>query len=444
MSVTITPRTFGVVLNAKGDGTTDDTAAFQAAINAARGGKLFIPEPASYYKITDTLTIAPAGSDTQVFLDMESIGRNGSIRFSGVNKPLFAVKGWKYSTIKGVKPSTENTAKNAVIWDIDADADKASTSGLIFEDCLNSFGTGGQNIGWRFGKSGGNYDFSALHFRGCFNNGTDGANGDVGFHNMSQNGLAWVWENCGSSSVHTPYSDSAVVVTISADIDSSVATIGMSDSADLPFATLPSAGTITIDSERITYTGKTTSPNTITGCSRGAGGTTPASHTSGATVRQYIGGGSPSGGGSMTWINQVNSNAVRDFMISQGGAYTIMGGRFENGQRLISQYAGSSSTDFHLSGVELADYTPADEQVIRLQHPGSFYFHGRATRPSGSAYTAAFLTINHNKWAGVTVAAGLHAADPFHTVSGGATVSFDRSKSVKLDSSTAVTGVFTG
>jgi pyruvate/2-oxoglutarate dehydrogenase complex dihydrolipoamide dehydrogenase (E3) component len=82
MVVTITPATFGVNVKdfgARGNGSTDDTAAFQAAINAARGGKLFIPQPSSFYKITDTLTITPVGADTQVFLDIEMLGKNGAI-----------------------------------------------------------------------------------------------------------------------------------------------------------------------------------------------------------------------------------------------------------------------------------------------------------------------------------------------------------------------------
>ena len=84
MAVTITPAKFGVNVKdfgARGNGSTDDTAAFQAAINAARGGKLFIPQPAENYPISDTLTLQPPGADTQVFMDIEMLGENGAIRF---------------------------------------------------------------------------------------------------------------------------------------------------------------------------------------------------------------------------------------------------------------------------------------------------------------------------------------------------------------------------
>jgi hypothetical protein len=54
-------------------------------------------------------------------------------------------------------------------------------------------------------------------------------------------------------------------------INSSVTTISLVDASSYP-----NEGTITIDSEQITYTGKT--GNTLTGCVRGSNGTTAASH----------------------------------------------------------------------------------------------------------------------------------------------------------------------
>ena len=51
-------------------------------------------------------------------------------------------------------------------------------------------------------------------------------------------------------------------------------------------ATWPTVGGVTIDSERITYTGK--SGATLTGCTRGAEGTTAASHADQARVGMYL------------------------------------------------------------------------------------------------------------------------------------------------------------
>jgi len=52
-----------------------------------------------------------------------------------------------------------------------------------------------------------------------------------------------------------------------------------------------STGTLYIDNEQVTYTG--TSSTTFTGCTRGAGGTTAASHSDDVQVAQFDGGGMP-------------------------------------------------------------------------------------------------------------------------------------------------------
>ena len=49
----------------------------------------------------------------------------------------------------------------------------------------------------------------------------------------------------------------------------------------------PTSGTLLIDSEQITYTGTDTASMTITGCVRGANGTTAAIHADNATVYDY-------------------------------------------------------------------------------------------------------------------------------------------------------------
>jgi hypothetical protein len=59
---------------------------------------------------------------------------------------------------------------------------------------------------------------------------------------------------------------------LTTDINSSVASIALIDAS-----TYPDSGTILVGSEKVTYTGK--AGNTLTGCTRGAEGTTAASHT---------------------------------------------------------------------------------------------------------------------------------------------------------------------
>lgn len=71
---------------AKGDGVTDDSSAFQAAIDATPyGGKLTVPVPATYYKIGTTLTINKAitiegtGGSTVYRAQMPCVKVSGSI-----------------------------------------------------------------------------------------------------------------------------------------------------------------------------------------------------------------------------------------------------------------------------------------------------------------------------------------------------------------------------
>jgi hypothetical protein len=71
----------------------------------------------------------------------------------------------------------------------------------------------------------------------------------------------------------------STTTTLNGSINSSATTITLTSAAS--FA---ASGAIVIDSEYITYSGKST--NDLTGCVRGASGTTAAAHTSGAVVTQ--------------------------------------------------------------------------------------------------------------------------------------------------------------
>jgi hypothetical protein len=70
--------------------------------------------------------------------------------------------------------------------------------------------------------------------------------------------------------------------TLSSSINTSVTTLTMASASSFP-----SSGTVIIANELITYTG--VSGNTLTGLTRGANGTTAASHSSGATVKDASG-----------------------------------------------------------------------------------------------------------------------------------------------------------
>ena len=71
--------------------------------------------------------------------------------------------------------------------------------------------------------------------------------------------------------------DSATATTVNEELDASETTITLSDAS-----AFPSSGTILVDSELISYSGKST--NDLTGCTRGASGSTAATHSNGATA----------------------------------------------------------------------------------------------------------------------------------------------------------------
>jgi len=71
--------------------------------------------------------------------------------------------------------------------------------------------------------------------------------------------------------------DSATATTVNEALDASETTITLTSAT-----AFPTAGTILVDSELITYTGKST--NDLTGCTRGASGSTAATHSNGATA----------------------------------------------------------------------------------------------------------------------------------------------------------------
>jgi hypothetical protein len=89
---TISVTDFG----AKGDGVTDDTAAIQAAANAAAGKALYFPATPASYKITAEINIA---GYTTVYGD----GRGSVVKLSGLNKDGFFVNQQAGVTIRDLR-----------------------------------------------------------------------------------------------------------------------------------------------------------------------------------------------------------------------------------------------------------------------------------------------------------------------------------------------------
>jgi len=71
-----------------------------------------------------------------------------------------------------------------------------------------------------------------------------------------------------------------LATSLTGNISNSVTTLPVADTTSFP-----STGYVTIGTEAISYTGKT--PTSFTGCTRGADGTTAATHSSGDTVNHF-------------------------------------------------------------------------------------------------------------------------------------------------------------
>jgi hypothetical protein len=292
---------------AKGDGVTDDTAAFQAAANAAiaASGTLLIPPTPNSYVISSTINLVPAGAGLQFHLDIAASalqegaggGQFAAILWNGGNNTsIFKSLGWKRSQISGIQIRIPTNKSGVVAWDIDHDTPRSSTSLLNFCGCrVTVSGTpAADHVGWRMGHTSAvSGELSFLNWYGCSVECIVGYTGNpIGWVNEDPNGLSLQWYGCTCSTLKTAWS--------------------------------------------------TTS--------------TP-------------GAGSPNGGGSMFWYGCGCSQTEIDFDLT-GSNYLISGGRFELGKRFIQLASGTSPNTVICQNVNIATYSPADGQIFRSDRPG--------------------------------------------------------------------------
>lgn len=185
---------------AVGDGLADDTGAFQAACDAAvrARGALLIPPPRSSWCLRDTILIRPA-TGTQAHLDILGYGDHAQILWTGgSDKAVFRSRGWKRSTIDGVKIRVTGGQAGVTAWDIDAGAidgiDYTTSGQLDFRRC-DVFLTGTGSTGWRLGHSSASADMSFLTWRNCSVTGSPTAKG-IGWVTEGRNNLQLQWYDC--------------------------------------------------------------------------------------------------------------------------------------------------------------------------------------------------------------------------------------------------------
>ena len=120
-------------------------------------------------------------------------------------------------------------------------------------------------------------------------------------------GLPEFWVVCGLTAIYA-YDNTNLSTLLNGGIDDTVTTVTVDSTTNFE-----DAGTITVGSENISYTGKTST--TFTGCTRGADSTTAASHADDSTVTR-----------STKWYNITRSSGAYSATADETWTSTIIGG----------------------------------------------------------------------------------------------------------------------
>ena len=120
-------------------------------------------------------------------------------------------------------------------------------------------------------------------------------------------GLPEFWVVCGLTAIYA-YDNTNLSTLLNGGIDDTVTTVTVDSTTNFE-----DAGTITVGTENISYTGKTST--TFTGCTRGADSTTAASHVADSTVTR-----------STKWYNITRSSGAYSATADETWTSTIIGG----------------------------------------------------------------------------------------------------------------------
>lgn len=203
---------------AKGDGSFDDTPAFQAAINAAvaAGGEVYWGPAPKFWNIKNTLQIIPAAGQSQCWVSIQGQGSVHQMRYTGPNnKPVFRILGLKNGSIDGVRMTLNGTGVTA--FDIVTSDGSNSSTTTTFHDCRINLGNGIDNVGVRMGaENGGNGDISHYTFinvsvygGGALRGQGDPIPGQYCFQNLGHNTLANLWVNCFTAQCDVMFTNSS-------------------------------------------------------------------------------------------------------------------------------------------------------------------------------------------------------------------------------------------
>ena len=182
------------------------------------------------------------------------------------------------------------------------------------------------------------------------------------------------------------YASGTTTTTLNGTINASATSITLTSAASFS-----STGTIVIDTESITYSGKST--NTLTGCVRGANGTTAASHTSGTVVAQVTsaftgwGLGVASGGVGQQLRLWSQSNYGEDLIFNpRGGAmyYWSVNANPNLFDRGVIMKAGTT-----VNGAVMDSTTPSVANLVMVSDASRFVIAFGTNDPSGALFGTA-------------------------------------------------------
>jgi len=191
------------------------------------------------------------------------------------------------------------------------------------------------------------------------------------------------------------YSAGTAATTLNEDLDTSETAIDVVSASGLT-----ASGTIVIDTESITYSGKST--NTLTGCTRGANGTAAATHTTGATVTQVTsafsgwGLGSASGTVGQQLRLWSQSNYGEDLIFNpRGGAlyYWSVNANPNVFDRGVVMAAGAT-----VNGATMDSTTPSLVNLVMVSDSSRFVICFGCNDPTG-AYATTTLDPLQVRWA---------------------------------------------
>lgn len=404
---------------AVGDAVHDDTAAFQAAFDAAAAvqGKVLVPPPKVNYRLTAPIIIKPA-HDRQLRIEVEALGGYSSITYDGPsNSPVFITYGLKDSTFSGLKVQLAGGASGVVVWDMRCSETYPSYSNVLFRNCFIATGRGGRNIGWRSTPGGGFGDFATMHWQNCYVQGSGIHLGDIAWQNGTTNSLPWTFTNCFFSTLWRGYLSGNISTNLTAAVRAHDETLRVHSTTGFP-----TSGTLQVNREQITYTG--TTPTSFNGCTRGARGTEATAFDGPgytAFLHQAEFGGVLAGGMSFYWYGGGGSGNANDFMFTTAGSHNIFGGRFENGRRFLQVGVGSANwpAPINVQGCDIREYDPPDGIVFSLRSPVQLNIQSCNIGGQDPPFNAAMITT-------LTAAAGfggihvsdsvISANDPFYTL----------------------------